>query len=201
MNTTKRLFDIAVASVGLVATAPLFAAVALAVKVSDGGAVFFRQERVGRAASRFRIWKFRTMVVDAERHGGQLTVRGDRRLTSLGRILRAVKLDELPQLLNVLAGEMSFVGPRPEVPRYVELYDAEQRRVLELIPGITDPASIRYYDESEMLAGSSDPERLYVDEVMPRKIALNLDYARNATVVSDLGIIIKTIRRIAFQPR
>ncbi|HEX2203616.1 MAG TPA: sugar transferase, partial [Longimicrobium sp.] len=161
--------------------------------LDDRGPVFFRQERVGKDGKPFRMWKFRTMRVDAEKVGPQLTVGADPRITRVGRWLRKTKVDELPQLLNVLSGEMSLVGPRPEVPRYVAMYTPEQRRVLSLMPGITDPASIRYRDESAVLAEADDPERTYVEEVMPEKIRLNLDYAARSSVLSDTAVILKTI--------
>jgi lipopolysaccharide/colanic/teichoic acid biosynthesis glycosyltransferase len=155
--------------------------------------VFFRQERVGRAGRAFRVWKFRTMVPDAERRGGALTVGDDPRTTRVGRWLRDSKVDELPQLFNVLAGEMSLVGPRPEVPRYVARYSADQRRVLDLVPGITDPASIAYSRESELLARAADPERYYVTAVMPDKIRINLTYAAHANRWTDLKVVLETL--------
>ena len=142
------------------------------------------------------MWKFRTMVPNADRVGGQLTVAGDRRVTRVGRWLRRSKLDELPQLVNVLVGEMSLVGPRPEVARYVTLYTPAQRAVLELRPGITDPASVRFRDEERELASVSDPEAYYVDHVMPEKIRLNLEYAERAGILGDLGVILSTFRAI-----
>ncbi|HEX9886639.1 MAG TPA: sugar transferase, partial [Longimicrobiales bacterium] len=141
----------------------------------------------------FRIWKFRSMAADAERTGRPLTVGDDPRVTRVGRWLRAWKLDELPQLLNVVRGEMSLVGPRPEVPRYVELYTLEQSRVLDLTPGITDPASIRYRNEAEALERADDPEAAYIDTLMPEKIRLNLEYGDVATVWSDLRVILRTL--------
>jgi lipopolysaccharide/colanic/teichoic acid biosynthesis glycosyltransferase len=196
----KRTFDLCAAVVGLLVLLPLFAAIALVVKAYDGGPVFFRQERVGRRGRPFRIWKFRTMVPDAERLGGLLTVGGDRRVTPVGQWLRRHKLDELPQLLNVLAGEMSLVGPRPEVPKYVALYTPEQRRVLELTPGITDPGSLAYVNESELLANSAEPERTYVLHVMPDKLRRNLEYAAIASVRTDVGVILSTIRNLLRAP-
>ena len=192
MSRGKRALDVAVAAVGLVALSPLLALLAAAVAL-DGGPIFFRQERVGRRGRPFRIAKFRTMVPDADRLGAPLTVAGDRRITRVGRVLRAAKLDELPQLWNVLTGEMSLVGPRPEVPRYVALYTEEQARVLALTPGITDPASIRYRHEEAALADSSDPERAYLDVIMPEKIRINLEYAARASVGSDLAVIVETL--------
>jgi lipopolysaccharide/colanic/teichoic acid biosynthesis glycosyltransferase len=196
MTRAKRLLDVAGAGAGLAVLWPALLLIALLVRLHDGGPAFFRQERIGRGGKPFRIWKFRTMVTDAERAGAQLTVGRDPRITPVGHWLRRLKLDELPQLLNVLAGEMSLVGPRPEVERYVVLYTAEQRRVLDLLPGITDPASIRYRDESTVLAKAADPERAYVEEIMPEKIRLNLDYAARATVYSDLGVVLSTVAKL-----
>ena len=194
MTTAKRLFDVFWTVLGLAVLWPLFLLLALVIRLGDGGPVFFRQERVGRRGRRFRIIKFRTMVVDAERRGELLTVGRDPRTTRVGSWARRFKLDELPQLLNVLAGDMSLVGPRPEVPRYVALYTPDQRRVLELTPGITDRASIRYRNESELLAQAVDPERFYIDQVMPDKIRLNLEYAAQATLLRDVLVILNTLR-------
>jgi lipopolysaccharide/colanic/teichoic acid biosynthesis glycosyltransferase len=188
---SKRLVDLLVASLGLALFAPLCLVIALAILLHDGGPVFFRQERIGRGGQPFLLWKFRTM-----RHATSsqlLTVAGDPRITRLGRFLRQVKLDELPQLWNVLRGEMSLVGPRPEVRRYVERYTCDQRRVLDLSPGITDTASLMYVDEESVLAGFDDPEVAYVERIMPEKIRLNLDYGSRATVLSDLVVIARTI--------
>ena len=193
MTSVKRAFDVASAAAGLVLLSPLFAIIAVAIKLDGPGPVFFRQERVGRGGALFRIWKFRTMVADAERRGGVLTVGEDPRVTGAGRMLRRYKLDELPQLLNVIAGEMSLVGPRPEVARYVALYGPRERPVLDLLPGITDPASIEFRDEGALLAGYPDPEAAYVRDFIPRKAALNLEYAARATVASDLGLVLRTV--------
>jgi lipopolysaccharide/colanic/teichoic acid biosynthesis glycosyltransferase len=195
MTNSKRAFDMVSAGIGLIAVSPILVGIALVVKL-DGGPAFYRQERVGRGGRPFRMWKFRTMVPNADRLGPQLTVAGDRRITRVGRWLRRSKLDELPQLLNVLVGEMSLVGPRPEVARYVARYTAAQRRVLALRPGITDPASIRYRDEERELAEASDPEAHYVAHVMPEKIRLNLDYAARANVLRDVGVILATFRAV-----
>jgi lipopolysaccharide/colanic/teichoic acid biosynthesis glycosyltransferase len=192
-----RAFDLFFALVGLIVLAPLMVVVALAIALTSKGPVFFQQERVGLGGRPFRIIKFRTMRVDAERLGGLLTVGHDPRITRVGAFLRASKLDELPQLINVLRGDMALVGPRPEVPRYVALYSAEQRRVLEVRPGITDPASIEYRDESALLAAAADPERWYVEEVMPHKLAINLAYLRQRTLPSDVGVIFATLARLA----
>ncbi|HSW31605.1 MAG TPA: sugar transferase [Longimicrobiales bacterium] len=193
MSWTKRIFDIALSCMGLCLCVPVLLAIAAAIQLDDGGPVLFRQERVGRGGTNFFILKFRTMRADAECVGGQLTVGDDPRTTRLGRWLRKYKLDELPQLVNVLRGEMSLVGPRPEVPRYVALYTPEQREVLRLVPGITDPASIVFREEAELLSPSNDPERMYVERIMPEKLALNREYASEANVVSDLLVILRTI--------
>jgi lipopolysaccharide/colanic/teichoic acid biosynthesis glycosyltransferase len=193
LRRAKRAFDVVCAGLGVVALAPALALIAALVALDDPGPVFFRQVRVGRGGRTFRMWKFRTMRVDAESLGPQLTVGDDPRITRFGRVLRKLKFDEIPQLLNVLAGDMSLVGPRPEVPRYVGLYTPEQRRVLDLLPGITDPASIRYRDESAVLAKAADPERAYVEEIMPEKIRLNLDYAGRASLASDAAVILRTV--------
>jgi lipopolysaccharide/colanic/teichoic acid biosynthesis glycosyltransferase len=157
--------------------------------------VFFRQERVGRFGRPFRIHKFRTMRVDAERAGGALTVGADARVTRAGHWLRAHRLDELPQLIDVLRGDMSLVGPRPEVPRYVALYPADLReQVLAVRPGITDPASLAFRGEAEWLAAARDPEREYVDVIMPKKLALAADYAAHATLWTDLGVVASSLK-------
>lgn len=198
MSPVKRGFDVAAAGIGLLAVSPLLALAALLVKLDDGGPVFFGQTRVGRGGHPFTIWKLRTMVPDAESRGRALTVGGDPRITRVGRWLRRFKVDELPQLWNVLRGEMSLVGPRPEVPRYVALYTPDQRRVLDLVPGITDPASIRFRDESTLLAASSDPEALYLHEILPQKLDLALRYAGQANLRSDIGVLIRTVAGPAF---
>jgi lipopolysaccharide/colanic/teichoic acid biosynthesis glycosyltransferase len=200
MTAAKRVLDVAGATAGLLVLAPLFAVIALLVRVEDGGPAFFLQERVGYQGRVFRMWKFRTMVRDAESRGLPLTVGRDPRVTRVGAWLRRLKVDELPQLLNVLIGNMTLVGPRPEVPRYVALYDGAQRRVLGLVPGITDEASIRYSEEDALLATAADPERFYVDELMGEKIRINLEYAARATVWTDVGVILATLRHL-FWPR
>ncbi|MBS3967365.1 MAG: sugar transferase [Truepera sp.] len=199
-NTLKRLLDLTGAGLGLLVLSPVFAAIAALIKLDSPGPVFFRQERVGRHGQPFWIFKFRSMRTDAPSLGGQLTVGRDPRITRVGALLRQTKLDELPQLLNVLRGEMSLVGPRPEVPKYVALYTPEQRQVLAVRPGITDLASIEYRSESELLARAPDPEKVYVQEVMPHKLQLNLEYIRTQSLDRDLAIIFKTIRRVV-RPR
>lgn len=188
----KRVFDFTLAVVMLCLTLPLFVVISVLIFIEDRGPVFFRQERVGLRGQPFKIWKFRSMIADAEKRGKQLTVGRDPRITRIGSWLRKTKLDELPQLINVLVGEMSFVGPRPEVPRYVAMYNDEQRQVLDLKPGITDNASILYRSESELLAKSDDPERTYIEEVMPEKIRINLAYAAHSSLLNDIGVILRT---------
>jgi len=182
MRVSKRLFDLIGAGIGIFLLCPVFMAIGIVIKLDDGGPVFFRQERVGYKGKTFKIYKFRTMVVNAEKMGISVTVEGDKRVTRLGRFLRKFKLDELPQLFNVLLGNMSLIGPRPEVPRYVSMYDEEQRKVLELYPGITDLASIKYRYESNILTEFSDPDRKYVEAIISDKIKINLEYARRATI-------------------
>jgi lipopolysaccharide/colanic/teichoic acid biosynthesis glycosyltransferase len=196
MSATKRTFDLLSAAVGLAIIWPVLLVIALVIKLEDGGRVFFRQTRVGLRGRPFRIWKFRTMVSDAERQGRAITVANDARVTRVGAILRRFKLDELPQLFNVLSGEMSLVGPRPDVPAYVAQYGPAQQRVLELVPGITSPANLAYHDEAELLAHAADPERLYVQQVMPDKIRIHLAYADAATPWSDLLMVLRTVVHI-----
>lgn len=199
-SAARRAFNFTCSLVGLVLISPLLAVVAIAVKADSVGPVFYRQRRVGRGGVTFDILKFRSMRADAERHGGQLTVGADPRVTKVGRFIRAWKLDELPQLINVVKGEMDLVGPRPEVPKYVALYDEEQRQVLSVRPGITDPASVEFRNESELMADHPDPEKLYVEELMPRKLAINLAYLRNRTLASDIGVIMSTLMAVV-RPR
>ena len=193
----RRALDVAVSGTLLLATAPVLGVLALAVRATSPGPALFRHERVGRDGRPFQLLKFRTMVADAPARGGALTTPGDPRVTRLGAVLRRWKLDELPQLANVLRGDMSLVGPRPEVPRYVAGYTPRQRRVLRARPGITDPASVAYVDEAAVLARFDDCERAYVEVVLPAKLALSLDYLDRRTLRSDLGILARTLVRIA----
>lgn len=189
----KRVFDIVVSTVALLVLSPLLVLLGLAVAMSSPGGAFFRQVRVGRAGKEFYLLKFRSMRPGSEAQG-QITVGGrDPRITSIGVFLRKSKLDELPQLINVLLGDMSLVGPRPEVPKYVALYTPEQRKVLMVRPGITSAASIAYMDENELLGNSADPERTYVEVVMPAKLALDLKYVKDRGFFQDLSIILRTI--------
>jgi lipopolysaccharide/colanic/teichoic acid biosynthesis glycosyltransferase len=187
----KRLFDIIASIAGLALLSPLLAVIAVAVKAHDGGPVFYRATRIGKDGRPFRLYKFRTMVTGADKLGPGITAGSDTRVTKTGRWLRRTKLDELPQLINVLAGDMSLVGPRPEDPRYVALYTPEQRKVLEVRPGITSAASLAYRREEQMLGGA-DWEATYRGQVMPAKIAIDLEYMANRSLWSDLMLIIRT---------
>lgn len=195
-SASRRIFDLLIAIPAALSLSPLLALLAIWIKLDSRGPIFFRQERIGRFGRPFLIFKFRTMVVDAVRGGAQITVGSDPRITRAGYFLRKYKLDELPQLFNVIKGEMGLVGPRPEVPRYVQLYTADQISILSLRPGITSPASIAYNNESELLAGHPDPEQFYRTELITAKINLDLNYARRATVWSDCVIIARTFLRI-----
>ena len=189
--------DIAVSAVALCVLWPLYLIIALAIVIDDPGPVFYRQVRVGRGGKPFRIFKFRSMVVDADKKGLEITVGHDRRITRVGAFLRKTKLDELAQLINVLCGQMSFVGPRPEVPRYVELYTPYQRQVLLVRPGITDYASIAYRNENDLLDAAQDPERMYIEQIMPAKIELNMKYLREISPAADIRLILKTVEAVA----
>ena len=190
----KRLFDFFASFYGLILLTPIFVLAALWIKIDSRGPIFFRQERVGFQGTLFRIHKFRTMVSDAEKKGMQITVGVDSRITAVGSILRKYKLDELPQLIDVFVGDMSLVGPRPEVPKYIDCYsDDEKHDVLSVKPGITDNASIEFRNENELLASSDDPEATYINEVLPKKIALYRKYVRERSFFGDVVIIFKTI--------
>uniref|UniRef100_UPI00100B613E sugar transferase n=1 Tax=Geomonas oryzae TaxID=2364273 RepID=UPI00100B613E len=193
----KRLFDLFFALPALLVLMPIFVVIAFWIKLDSTGPVLFRQERVGLKGKIFQILKFRTMWVDAEGKGRQITVGKDPRITRSGEFLRKSKLDELPQLFNVILGEMSLVGPRPEVPRYVALYSKKQReRILSVPPGITDFASIEFRDESTILARANDPELAYIREVMPIKLALCERYVAQRTLWVDLLLILRTFKAI-----
>src|SRR2546426_994260 len=189
----KRAYDVFLSFCGLAVLSPLFVIIGALIKVSDGGAVFYRQVRVGMHGRPFRIRKFRTMVPLADSTGPLVTGDRDARVTRIGRILRKTKLDELPQLWNVLKGEMSLVGPRPEVSKYVEQYTPEQRKILDFKPGITDPASVHFRNEELLLKNADHLEEFYVRHCLPRKMQLNLEYAEKATLLSDTWIILQTI--------
>lgn len=191
-----RLFDIIFSFIGLIILSPFFFIIAILIKLSSPGPVFFIQKRVGKDNVDLDLIKFRTMKKDSDKKG-LLTVGGrDPRITGVGYFLRKYKLDELPQLFNVLVGSMSLVGPRPEVRKYVELYTAEQKRVLTVRPGITDNASLEYFNENELLAKSNDPEQTYIKEIMPIKLDLNMKFINDPGLGSYFGIIFKTIGRV-----
>ena len=191
--TLKRLMDVTVSGCALLVLWPVLLLIAAAIKIDDPGPVFYRQVRVGRGGKHFRIFKFRTMIVDADKKGLAITVGRDNRITRVGAFLRKSKLDELAQLINVFTGEMSFVGPRPEVPKYVDMYTPYQKQVLLVRPGITDYASIAYRNENDLLEGAEDPERMYIDVIMPDKIELNMKYLREISPIADIRLIFKTI--------
>jgi lipopolysaccharide/colanic/teichoic acid biosynthesis glycosyltransferase len=194
---TKRFLDIVLSALGLLLLAPLFAVLAIAIKLDTAGPVFFRQERVGRFGRNFRIFKFRTMVQARHATGMQLTVAGDARITRVGAVLRRYKLDELPQLIDVLRGTMSLVGPRPEVPRYVEHYPEDSKeKILGLRPGITDFASLQYKDENEILARAMDPEKEYIEVILPEKLRVALAYADSVSLATDLRVLGLTLRTV-----
>lgn len=188
----KRGFDVVASGIGLIVLFPIFIVIAIAIRRNSKGPVFYRARRVGRYGKEFRLYKFRSMVVNADQNGPGITSAGDTRITSAGRFLRRTKLDELPQLINVLRGDMSLVGPRPEDPRYVELYTPEQREILQFRPGITSMASLTYRNEEQLLAGS-DWEQKYIDEVLPAKLAIDLEYSRRANLFTDMGLILRTV--------
>ena len=189
----KRAMDIVLSAGGIAVLSPVLLLIALAIVIDSRGGVFYRQVRVGRNGREFRIFKFRTMVSDADKRGLLITVGADSRITRVGKILRKTKLDELAQLFNVLKGDMSFVGPRPEVPRYVAMYTPAQRNVLLVRPGITDYASVAYRDENDLLAGADDPERVYIEEIMPAKLELKRQYLSQIGVLTDLKLIFSTV--------
>jgi len=192
MNLIRGM-DVLLSLVGLVILSPVLLLVLVIIRLSSRGPVFYLQNRVGKDGNDFRVYKFRTMYTNADKNG-HLTVGGkDNRITGVGYYLRKFKIDELPQLINVLRGEMSIVGPRPELRRYVELYSFEQRKALQVLPGITDHASIAYRNENELLSGATNPEEFYVKEIMPRKIEMNFIYINNRTIGEYFRIIVKTI--------
>lgn len=192
----KRLFDVIFSALGIIITFPILILFALLIKLSSKGPVFYRGKRVGRFGKFFRIYKFRTMVEEAEKLGGPSTAGDDPRITKAGKFLRKYKLDELPQLINVLKGEMSIVGPRPEVQHYVDMFNEEEKAILNVRPGITDWASLWNPDEGAILAGSPDPEKTYMEKIRPQKIKLQLRYVREKSFWTDLKIIFLTLKTI-----
>jgi lipopolysaccharide/colanic/teichoic acid biosynthesis glycosyltransferase len=195
----QRVFDVAIASIALLLTLPVAAILALAIVLETGRPVLYRGWRVGRNGDIFRIYKFRSMVVHADRSGRAITTAGDGRVTGVGRVMRRIKLDELPQLLNVLFGDMALVGPRPEHPNYVRLYTPEQRQVLGVRPGITGAASVRFRNEEELLRGA-DPEALYRTVVMPEKLRVELEYLERRSFWTDMGLLIATVAVLPNRP-
>ncbi|MGH6839159.1 MAG: sugar transferase [Methylocella sp.] len=196
----KRAFDVSGAAAGLLILSPLLLAIAVAIKLDSPGEVFFRQERIGRGGRSFRVFKFRSMVAAAPRLGTAITVLADSRITRIGDFLRRFKLDELPQLINVLMGNMSLVGPRPEVPEFMNLYTPEQRAIiLSLRPGMTDYASILFRDESSLLDGPGDPVEFYRSTIMPIKFAYYERYTKDVGLLNDLRIIVATVCLLTFK--
>lgn len=193
----KRLFDLICALSGLIILSPLLFAIMLLIKVTSRGPIFFRQTRVGQYERLFQIHKFRTMIVNAEAHGLKITVGRDPRITMIGHFLRKTKLDELPQLIDVVLGEMSLVGPRPEVPEYIQYYSDEMRRtIFSIRPGITDWASIKMIDENEILAGAVDPQQAYIQQILPEKLSHALRYVQTRSLKLDFYLILLTIGKI-----
>jgi lipopolysaccharide/colanic/teichoic acid biosynthesis glycosyltransferase len=192
----KRMFDIVVAAVALVVLFPLLVLTALLIKLDSPGPIFFRQERIGRNFRPFGIYKFRTMVQEASAHGGLITVGEDRRITRVGRILRKTKVDEIPQLINILKGEMAIVGPRPEIRYYVELFRRDYEEILKVRPGLTDLASLKYQNETALLGKAANPEAEYMTRVLPEKIRLAKDYLHRSSFLFDVGLILKTLFKL-----
>ena len=193
----KRAFDLTVAFAGLLCLSPVFLAVAVLVKLDSDGPVFFTQERIGRGFRPFRILKFRTMVRDAPQKGRSITCGRDPRITRVGRVLRRLKLDELPQLVNVVKGEMSVVGPRPELRQYVETFRRDYEEILTVRPGLTDQASLKFRDEAGFLARFQNPEAAYLTEVLPAKVELGKQYARSASLAVDIALVFKTLAALS----
>lgn len=192
----KRLFDILSSLIVLVIFFPFFLLLAIAILVDSRGGVFYKQVRIGKGGKEFYLYKFRSMVSNADKKG-QLTVgTNDSRITRVGSFIRKFKLDEFPQLINVIKGDMSIVGPRPEVRKYVELYNEEQRKVLRVRPGLTDYASLEYINENELLGNAIDPEKVYIEEIMPAKLKLNAKYIEEISLLTDLKIIFKTVFKL-----
>ena len=189
----KKLFDITASFFGILILSPLFIFISLWVGLSSKGGVFYKQIRVGKNNKDFKLYKFRSMRVNSDKQGLLTVGSKDSRITKAGYFIRKYKIDELPQLFNVLKGDMSFVGPRPEVRRYVDLYSEEQMKVLSVRPGITDTASIKYRNENDILSSASNPEEYYIQHIMPDKLKINIDYINKRTFVKDIKIIFQTI--------
>ena len=196
----KRTIDLILATLGVILLSPVLTAVGVLIRIDSRGPIFYRGVRIGRYGNPFRIFKFRTMVEDAEKLGGASTPEDDPRVTRVGRFLRRYKLDELPQILNVITGEMSLVGPRPQVPWAVELYTQEERTVLNARPGITDYASVRFRDEGEILRSSANPDKDYFEKIHPEKMRLSLEYVRKQSLWLDCKILLKTLGAVVLRP-
>ena len=191
----KRIFDITLSLFGLIILLPFMLIIAILIKIDSKGPVFFKQIRVTKNGKEFKIFKYRTMRVGSDKYS-QITVGKDGRITKIGSFLRKYKLDEIPQLINVLIGDMSLVGPRPEVPKYVALYTDEQKEILKVRAGITDYASIEFSDENDLLASEEEPEKAYLEKIMPKKIELNKKYLSEVSILTDIKIILLTIKKI-----
>ena len=191
----KRIFDITLSLFGLIILLPFMLIIAILIKIDSKGPVFFKQIRVTKNGKEFKIFKYRTMRVGSDKYS-QITVGKDDRITKIGSFLRKYKLDEIPQLINVLIGDMSLVGPRPEVPKYVALYTDEQKEILKVRAGITDYASIEFSDENDLLASEEEPEKAYIEKIMPKKIELNKKYLSEISILTDIKIILLTIKKI-----
>ena len=191
----KRIFDITLSLFGLIILLPFMLIIAILIKIDSKGPVFFKQIRVTKNGKEFKIFKYRTMKVGSDKYS-QITVGKDDRITKIGLFLRKYKLDEIPQLINVFIGDMSLVGPRPEVPKYVALYTEEQKEILKVRAGITDYASIEFSDENDLLASEEEPEKAYIEKIMPKKIELNKKYLSEISILTDIKIILLTIKKI-----
>jgi len=195
--TFKRIADIFISFIGLIILSPLFLIIAILIKIESPGPVFFRQLRVGKDEINFYIFKFRTMQANSENNGPKITVKDDKRITPLGNYLRKYKLDELPQLINVFSGDMSLVGPRPEVPKFVELYPNPIKKIVFSVrPGITDPASIIFRNENELLSQTADPEDYYTENILPEKLKYYVEYVENRNLLLDFSIILRTLKTV-----
>jgi lipopolysaccharide/colanic/teichoic acid biosynthesis glycosyltransferase len=194
----KRLFDIVISAMALVALSPLLLIIALFVKLDSPGPVFFRQRRLGKGARPFEIYKFRTMVAGGETNGSAITLKNDARVTPLGKMLRRFDLDELPTLYNVLKGDMSIVGPRPEVPEYFAYYSDEQKQIFSVRPGLTDPGTLAFRNEATLLVGQN-PEEIYIGQILPHKVALSLGYVKKQSFLHDMDILAKTLLAVLTQ--
>lgn len=192
----KRFFDFFIASIGFLVLLPVFIIISIVIKTSSKGPVFYIQQRIGRYSVPFNLYKFRSMKVGSDKKGLLTLGDNDTRVTKIGYFIRKSKIDELPQLINVILGDMSLVGPRPEVIKYVKLYTDKQKEILKVRPGVTDLASIKYRDEAEILKTKSDPEKFYIDEIMPDKLEINIKYLNEANIIKDINVILQTFFKI-----